>query len=119
MDPNDDEAPKDPGSTRQYTEKDFEGKFLVAEVRSQGNLKNRNLLNQFQVIGHTRFLLVCTFPEEVARGTDVTGITIKARAPHPAASTRTILICGQVSRTSACRKRERVKMRQPLIRSLN
>lgn len=26
MDPNDDEAPKDPGSTRQYTEKDFEGK---------------------------------------------------------------------------------------------
>lgn len=25
MDPNDDEAPKDPGSTRQYTEKDFEG----------------------------------------------------------------------------------------------
>lgn len=25
MDPNDDEAPKDPGSLRQYTEKDFEG----------------------------------------------------------------------------------------------
>lgn len=27
MDPNDDEAPKDPGSTRQYTEKDYEGEL--------------------------------------------------------------------------------------------
>lgn len=28
MDPNDDEAPKDPGSTRQYTEKDYEGELI-------------------------------------------------------------------------------------------